>query len=65
MRNRLSDLSQMGTMAVVLSRSAMIEAATGTDAQRALLGQVSKEFFDHSQIVVRTIRTTLKQMNED
>jgi hypothetical protein len=63
-RGRLADLDQLGTMAVVLSRSAMIEASTGTDEQRDLLTQVSQEFFQNSQVAVQTIKSILKQVRE-
>jgi hypothetical protein len=64
-RAQLDDLNQLGTMAVVLSRSAMIEASTGTAEQRLLLTQVSQEFSRHSNVAVQTIRDILKQLRED
>jgi hypothetical protein len=64
-RARLTDLDQLGTMAVVLSRSAMIEAATGTAEQRAQLGHVSQEFYQHSQRAVQTIKNIVRQVRED
>lgn len=64
-RGRLADLDQQGTMAVVLSRSAMIEAATGGAEQRAQLGQVSKAFYEHSQSAVQTLKSLLRQFREE
>ena len=61
----LEDLDQLGTMAVVLSRSAMIEAAAGDETQRALLGQVSAEFQEHSRSAAQTIRSVLRALRTD
>jgi hypothetical protein len=58
----LGDLDQLGMMAVVLSRSAMIEASSGGAEQRAQLGHVSQEFYRNSEIVVNVLKTVLKEM---
>ena len=56
----LSDLDQLGLMAMVLSRSAMIEASSGTSEQRAQLGRVSQEFYQNSEFVISLLRSALK-----
>ncbi|MDF3071750.1 MAG: hypothetical protein K0R38_7351, partial [Polyangiaceae bacterium] len=58
----LGDLDQLGMMAVVLSRSAMIEASSGADEQRAQLAQVSQEFYGSSESVMNVLKLTLKEM---
>lgn len=58
----LGDLDQLGMMAVVLSRSAMIEASSGGAEQRAQLGHVSQEFYRNSETVVNVLKTVLKEM---
>lgn len=58
----LGDLDQLGMMAVVLSRSAMIEASGGADGQRAQLGHVSQEFYRNSEAVMNVLKLTLKEM---
>jgi hypothetical protein len=60
----LGDLDQLGMMAVVLSRSAMIEASSGATAQRAQLGHVSKEFYRNSEAVVNVLKAVLKTMRQ-
>jgi hypothetical protein len=49
----LEDLSQLGMMAVVLSRAAKIEAASADVEERAVLAQVAQEFAAHSEAVLR------------
>jgi len=56
----LSDLDQLGLMAMVLSRSAMIEASSGTSEQRVQLGRVSQEFYQNSEFVISVLRAALK-----
>ncbi|MES1183609.1 MAG: hypothetical protein ABUL60_07320 [Myxococcales bacterium] len=58
----LSDLDQLGMMAVVLSRSAMIEASSGSSEQRAQLSDVSQEFYRNSETVVEVLKQLLKVM---
>lgn len=60
----LGDLDQLGMMAVVLSRSAMIEASSGAAEQRAQLGHVSQEFYRNSETVVNVLKTVLKEMRQ-
>jgi len=60
----LGDLDQLGMMAVVLSRSAMIEAASGAAEQRAQLGYVSQEFYRNSETVVNVLKTALKEQRQ-
>lgn len=64
-RSGLADLDQLGTLAVVLSRSAMIEAATGNAEQRALLGQVSQDFSRLTQLAVQTVKRIIRQVRGD
>jgi hypothetical protein len=59
MRSALEDLEQLGLMACVLSRAALIEAASGNPAERHDLTIVSKEFADRSEKVTQTIRSML------
>ena len=58
-RNLLGDIDQLGLMAIVLSRAAMIEAVSGDEQQRAQLHQVSSEFYRNSEAVLETIRSTI------
>ena len=58
----LGDLDLLGMMAVVLSRSAMIEASSGTAEQRAQLGHVAQEFYCNSEAVVTVLKAILNQM---
>ena len=58
----LSSLDQLGMMAVVLSRSAMIEASSGTPEQRAQLNDVSEQFYRNSEAVVSVLKALLKAM---
>lgn len=59
-QNLLSDIDQLGMMAIVLSRSAMIEAASGDDQQREQLCKVSREFHQNSESVLEIIKSTLQ-----
>lgn len=59
-RDLLHDLDQLGMMAAVLSRSAMIEAASGSDEQRGQLGEVAREFYSNAQAVLETLQVALK-----
>ena len=61
-RDLLSDIDQLGMMAIVLSRSAMIEAASGDDQQRAQLNLVSQEFYRNSEAVLEILKATLNEM---
>jgi len=56
----LSDLDQLGLMAAVLSRSAMIEASSGTSEQREQLGRVSAAFYQNSESVISVLKAALK-----
>ena len=58
-QNLLSDIDQLGMMAIVLSRSAMIEAASGDEQQREQLSKVSVEFYQHSESVLQIIKSAL------
>jgi hypothetical protein len=60
----LGDLDQLGMMAVVLSRSAMIEASGGDPEQRAQLGNVSQEFYRNSEVVMTVLKTALKEVKQ-
>lgn len=60
--NLLGDIGQLGLMAVVLSRAAMIEAASGDEEQRLQLGQISREFYDNSQAVQEVLAAVTKLM---
>lgn len=60
----LGDLDQLGMMAVVLSRSAMIEASSGNPEQRAQLNDVSQEFYRNSEAVVAVLKALLKVMRQ-
>src|SRR6478752_1290167 len=51
----VGDLDQLGMMAVVLSRSAMIEASSGSAEQRAQLNDVSQQFYSNSEAVVNVL----------
>ncbi|HTQ03281.1 MAG TPA: hypothetical protein VMI54_05470 [Polyangiaceae bacterium] len=62
-REMLGDLDQLGLMAIVLSRSAMIEASSGSQAQREQLSSVSREFYRNSEAVTETIKTVLKTVD--
>lgn len=59
-RDLLHDLDQLGMMAAVLSRSAMIEAASGSDEQRGQLGEVAREFYGNAQAVLETLQLAVK-----
>ena len=61
----IADLNQLGMMAVVLSRAAMIEAASGTDEQRVKLGEVSQEFYRHSEAVGERLAKLRHAAHED
>lgn len=56
----LHDLDQLGMMAAVLSRSAMIEAASGSNEQRGQLGDVAREFYGNAQSVLETLQIAVK-----
>lgn len=58
-RNVLSDIDQLGMMAIVLSRSAMIEAVSGDEQQRDQLYKVSREFYQNSEAVLETLKMTI------
>jgi hypothetical protein len=60
----LFDIDRLGMMAIVLSRSAMIEASSGDVEQRAQLGQVSREFYAHSENVVTVLKGLIKAMRQ-
>lgn len=68
-RRRLSllidDLVQLGMMASVLSRSAMIEAQSGPVEIRQQLSEVSREFYDNAEAVVETLRVLLKSIRSE
>jgi len=61
----LSDLNQLGLMAVVLSRSAMIEASSGSSEQRAQLADVCQEFTRNAEIVTTVLKDLTRSMNQD
>lgn len=62
LRAALADLDQLGMMAIVLSRSAMIEAASAAGEQRAHLTNVSREFYKNSEATVEVLRALLKAL---
>lgn len=49
----LEALTQLGLMAIVLSHTAMIEAAGAGNRERAVLSQVAREFGEHANSVLR------------
>lgn len=49
----LDDLRQLGMMAIVLSRTAAIEASGADPEERAVLAQVANEFGAHAEAVVK------------
>jgi hypothetical protein len=61
----LSDLNMLGMMAVVLSRSAMIEASGGSPEQRAQLSDVSQEFYRNSDAVINVLKDLTRAMTRD
>lgn len=63
-RAALGSLDQLGMMAVVLSRSAMIEASSGNAEQRAQLNDVSEQFCRNSEAVVTVLKALLKSVNQ-
>ncbi len=63
-RDALGSLDLLGMMAVVLSRSAMIEASSGTAEQRAQLNDVSEQFYRNSEAVVGVLKTLLKTLDQ-
>jgi hypothetical protein len=46
-------LRQLGLMAIVLARTAMIEASAAQTEERVVLSQVSREFGEHAQAVLK------------
>ncbi len=58
----LGDLDQLSMMAVVLSRSAMIEAAGADTAHFAQLTSVSKSFYQNAEAAVEVLRALLLTM---
>jgi hypothetical protein len=60
----LTDLDQLGMMACVLSRSAMIEACSAGPELRRQLDDVSRDFNVHAQAVVDIISNLLRFMRE-
>lgn len=59
-KDTLGSLDQLGMMAVVLSRSAMIEASSGSAEQRAQLNDVSEQFCRNSEVVVNVLKALLR-----
>jgi hypothetical protein len=59
----LSELSQLGMMACVLSRSAMIEACSAGPELRRQLSDVSREFNAHAEAVVDILSALVRAMN--
>lgn len=49
----LDDLRQLGLMAIVLSRTAMIEASAAQPADRVVLSSVALEFGEHADAVLQ------------
>jgi len=58
----VDDLNQLGLMACVLSRSALIEASTATDGEREKLVNVSRDFYKKSEEVVGIVQTLGKSL---
>lgn len=56
----VDDLCQLGLMATVLSRSAMIEAATASPLLREQLSQVSREFYTNADWVIGELQRLQK-----
>lgn len=63
-KDTVGSLDSLGMMAVVLSRSAMIEASCGTAEQRAQLNDVSEQFCRNSEAVVTVLKNLLKTLNQ-
>ncbi|MFZ5439916.1 MAG: hypothetical protein ACOZQL_07890 [Myxococcota bacterium] len=55
----LDDLRQLGLMAIVLSRTAMIEASSANPRDRAVLSSVALEFGNHADAVLQLGKTLL------
>lgn len=60
-RDVLDDLDQLGMMACVLARSAMIEATSAGPELREQLDHVSREFYLNSEAVVDILKAALKR----
>ena len=60
----LDDLRQMGMMACVLSRSAMIEASSASDEQRDSLMNVSREFYDNAEDVLAILQEVIRKTGQ-
>jgi hypothetical protein len=55
----LDELRQLGLMAIVLSRTAMIEASAANPKDRAVLSSVALEFGEHADAVLQLGKTLL------
>jgi len=58
----IDDLNQLGLMACVLSRSALIEASTASDDEREKLVSVSRDFYKKSEEVVGIVQALAKSL---
>lgn len=61
----VDDLKQLGMMACVLSRSALIEASSAGDDSREHLTLVSRDFYAKSEEVVETVGALARTMKEE
>ena len=57
---QIAELTRLGMMACVLSRSAMIEAQSGAPAERVQLMHVARDFYCNSEDVLHALRTLAK-----
>lgn len=57
----LEELQQLGLMASVLSRAALIEATSGNAEERSDLSEVAREFATHAEEVVSIVQDMLSQ----
>ena len=62
--SEMQDLQQLGLMATVLSRVALIEAASGTEDERRDLGVVTADFAARSESVASAITTMIPRLAE-
>lgn len=60
----LEDLSQLGLMAMVLSHTARIEAASASDADREPLTHVAVEFGEHADAVQQLVKTLIPMVSQ-
>jgi hypothetical protein len=62
--SKIDDLDQIGLMACVLSRSALIEATAASGAEREQLNHVSRDFYAKSEEVVAIVQSLGKSLRK-